>query len=67
MSFPVLADQFADVLDLDRFQGQGRTGSANTGFDLKWLEALPPNGTLTIGLLRSSGVEARDVKVVLQP
>ena len=60
-------DLAIDVLDLDRFQGQGRTGSANTGFDLKWLEALPANGTLTIGLLRSSGVEARDVKVVLQP
>jgi AsmA protein len=54
-----------DVLDLDRFQGRSR--SAGSGFDLKSLEGLPASGTLKIGVLRSSGVEARDVEVVLQP
>ena len=60
-------DLAIDALELDRFQARGRTASTGSAFDLKSLESLPASGTLTIGVLRSSGVEARDIRVILQP
>jgi AsmA protein len=57
-----------DQLDLDRYTTaaavpQGKTG----GIDLTPLEMLPANGTLQIGTLKSAGVKATNVKLVLRP
>jgi AsmA protein len=57
-----------DQLDLDRYTTapavpQGKSG----GIDLTPLETLPANGTLQIGTLKSGGVQAHNLKLVLKP
>jgi AsmA protein len=57
-----------DALDTDRYAGSGMSSSnADGGFDLATLSTLPATGTLRIGALKTAGVTARNVRLVVKP
>jgi AsmA protein len=67
---PPVVTFFADIdtLDADRYTAGSTTrASAGKGFDLATLSELPATGTLRIGALKSAGVTAKNVRLVVKP
>ncbi|MDB5864604.1 MAG: AsmA family protein [Betaproteobacteria bacterium] len=56
-----------DALDTDRYAGSGKSSSNAGGLDLASLSTLPATGTLRIGALKTAGVTARNVRLVVTP
>ncbi|MDB5902152.1 MAG: AsmA family protein [Betaproteobacteria bacterium] len=57
-----------DTLDTDRYTAGGAaTPATGKGFDLASLSALPATGTLRIGALKSAGITAKNVRLVVKP
>jgi hypothetical protein len=57
-----------DQLDTDRYAAATPARKSSTGaLDVSLLSELPATGTLSIGVLKTAGVKASNVRLVIKP